>query len=498
MRYPMLLGVALLLAALYIYLGRYKPRLALITAPAACGLLVYLTTWAGSEFDTFQALLLAPMILLAALMSLALSPAEPAIKQWPRRWARFLLLGFAALLVAATALIAMVTLPSFGFLSLLLFILITALVGAAINYGLTSRQSHAAYVVSTIGSCMRQNLPLVMALESAAGAADDRRSRILRSINYWLVRGFGVAHSLEMGCPQLPADVLATISAAERINQLPQAFESLQADMVARSEQSKRIEPVHPYYPLVLVMLAGFIIWGILTFILPQIVMVMTDMSPESELPGATRALISVFRFVGYGDGVLFIAALALLLLVVLPLSVYLRFRRRRPDQPYMLSRLGDFIKWHLPVLHWFEKNRAMVQTTELLRLWLNAGGTVNDAIAQTLQLDMNNSFRSKLRRWHRMVEAGRDISDAAKAAGVGNALAWAFDQKLNQGNTLEILQSLETLHRSNYSYRANLARFIICPCVNLVMGLIVGFVVYAIWSAPVAMIQYTVDAIYP
>ncbi|MBL7152615.1 MAG: hypothetical protein ISS79_02780, partial [Phycisphaerae bacterium] len=90
------------------------------------------------------------------------------------------------------------------------------------------------------------------------------------------------------------------------------------------------------------------------------------------------------------------------------------------------------------------------------------------------------------------------NISKAAKSSGVGGSLAWAFNQQANQGNTPAVLETLESLHRSNYNYRANLARFIASPCVTLIMGAFVGFVVYAIYSVPVAIIHQTAEAVYP
>ena len=80
----------------------------------------------------------------------------------------------------------------------------------------------------------------------------------------------------------------------------------------------------------------------------------------------------------------------------------------------------------------------------------------------------------------------------------MGPALAWAFDEQVNQGNTLSILEMLESFYRSNYGYYVNLARFIMWPCVTLIMGVMVGFVVYAIFSPGIAMIKSIAEAVYP
>lgn len=139
-----------------------------------------------------------------------------------------------------------------------------------------------------------------------------------------------------------------------------------------------------------------------------------------------------------------------------------------------------------------------MVQVVELLRLSLNSGHTVNEAIRDSLSLDVNNRFRRLLRKWLEKVERGDNIADAARQSGLGDALAWAFDDKVNQGNTLTILEMLESFYRSNYSYKVNLARFILWPCGIIAMGSMVGFVIYATYSPVVALLRNMAENIYP
>jgi len=137
------------------------------------------------------------------------------------------------------------------------------------------------------------------------------------------------------------------------------------------------------------------------------------------------------------------------------------------------------------------------VQVVELLRLSLSSGSTVNDAIANTLWLDVNNCFRKRLQNWLAKVEAGDDIATSAQKERLGSCLAWVFD-KANQGNTLAILETLESFYRSNYSYSVNLARFIMWPCVTIIIGVMVGFVVYAIFSPLVAIINLFAGSVMP
>ena len=139
-----------------------------------------------------------------------------------------------------------------------------------------------------------------------------------------------------------------------------------------------------------------------------------------------------------------------------------------------------------------------MLQVVEMLRLSLNAGCPVNDAIENAIGLDVNNRFKKRLKIWHEKVVRGDNISDAARESKLGPALAWAFDERVNQGHTPAILETLEGFYRSNYSYCVNLARFIIWPCIILCMGITVGFVVLAIFSPAIAIITHLVSLVTP
>ncbi|HUT30883.1 MAG TPA: type II secretion system F family protein [Sedimentisphaerales bacterium] len=431
------------------------------------------------------------LLLVAGLAVVVAAIAISAVvSRWFRKLAMWILILIAICLAIAAAMAVL------GPWSFLIFILAFFLIALLISYGLTSRHTTAVHVISTIGASIRQNLPLPMALESAAGGRTDKRARILRSIERWLVQGYSLSESIRRGYPKCPGHAAAMIAVAERIDQLPYAIKAIEANMMARAEERRRIKPVSPFYPLVLLTIMFLIVLGLSIRVIPKLHAVFEEMFEGQALPAATRFLFGVTGFIAYRSPLPWLVPLILILVAVV--AIHVRLRPRRPQKPHLLSRVGDFIKWRLPILHWFERNHSLVQAVEVLRLSLNAGCTVNDAIANTLDLDVNNCFRSRLRDWLDRVEAGRDISASATESGLGSSLAWAFDQNVNQGNTLSVLETLESFYRSNYSYRINLVRFILEPLVTISMGLMVGFVMYAVFSPLVAAIDHLAIFITP
>jgi len=480
--------IAILILIFYAVLGYKKPGIALVTSPIVCLLLGF----AAALDETFWGGIFAPVIFITTLLMILVQKRETDIEEWPRLWAKWILRGIAILLLIVCAGIVFGPLGAIGLGFFILFI------GAIIIYGLTSRHAVAAYVISTIGSSMRQNLPLPMALETAAGGRKDKRSKILQRIKKWLIQGYSLSESIKRGYPKCPGYAMAMIAAAERIDQLPQAIGAIEADMTVRADERMKIRPVHPFYPVLLITFMFFIVFVLVWKVVPVFSDVMVEMTEGARLPAATQFLCEISNFIAFRYGWLFGLVAAAIVTIVIPVSIYVRFRPRRPDKPYLLSRFGDFVKWHLPILHWFERNYSMVQVIELLRLSLNAGCTVNDAIANTLGLDVNNRFRKRLKNWLDKVQSGENISVSAKGEGIGTTLAWAFDEQVNQGNTLTILEMLESFYRSNYSYRINLARYIMWPCVTLIMGTMVGFVIFAIFSPSIKVIYILTGLVTP
>ena len=495
----MLSVIAIIVLVFYILFGFKKPAIALVTSP-----FIALAIFINAEAESSIAMIIAPFIFLGTVMVVSISKRDSESERWPQIWAKWILIIILFLLLTLTvgAILGLAGIVDsiflfFGSASLVGLIFFILFIGTIITFFITSRYATAAYIFSTIGSSMRQNLPLPMALESAAVGRADKRSLILQRIKKWLVQGYSLSESIKRGYPKCPGHALAMISAAEHINQLPLAIGAIEADIAAKADESRKIRPVHPFYPVILMGITFIILMSVMKFVIPSFKNVLQEMVGEG-LPVATEVLLNISRFISNDFGWLIWWLLVLIILVLVPVSIFTRLRPRRPQKPYLFSRIGDYIKWHLPVLHWYETNYSMVQVVELMRLSLNAGYTVDDTIENTLELDVNNCFRKRLKKWLQRVKQGDNISTAVTESKLGSALAWAFDEQVNQGNTLSILETLESFYRSNYSYYVNLARFIMWPCLTLIMGAMVGFVVYAIFSPSITVINSLAGHVHP
>ncbi len=345
-------------------------------------------------------------------------------------------------------------------------------------------------VLSAIGMSMRQSLPLPTALITASHGQKRKEAQIFESIAHWLTQGYPLSEAMARGYRKCPSDLLASISVAEKMNQLPEAIKTLHADLSEKVNDLKQIQPVQPWYPFVVLFLAFNVVLGLMYFIVPVYAEVLSDMSDgRSGLPAATQVLLNMSMWLKGRHGLN-------ILLVLLPFTwiglhlLYARFRKRNPQQPRLLSQLGDWIKWHLPFWGWFEKVRSQLQLTETLKIGLSAGYPVNTTLRNAINLDMNYCFQKRLLKWLEKIEQGQNIAGAASRFGVGKMLAWALDESVNKGNAPVLLQTLEEVYRARYNYRSKILNAVFCPLMVVALAACVGFVVYAMFLPMVLMIQ--------
>ncbi|MBP8304711.1 MAG: type II secretion system F family protein [Phycisphaerae bacterium] len=475
-----MLEISAIVATIMIWAVAYRrPGIGILLALPGC--LILCLFGAAAELPLMVAL--GVSVLIGTLVVIAAAPRDPLASPRPRRWARLTLWGLLALVVSLAVLVVL------GPLGIpVLLVLVLGVAGALVS-GLEARRATVSVVLSTLNAAMRQNLPLPMALDSAGAGRDDMAGHAMRQISRWLVQGYPLSEAICLGFPRCPGRAYGMIVAAERMGQVPAALEVIERDRTAAVERRNLVNPVFPFYPLALIVVIALIVSFLMTFVIPQFSSVLGELT-DGPLPVATELLIQVHRCVRDWIWTVVVAAV-LICGVVLILR---RWQSRRPGRPRPLSGVVDSVRWVLPISRSFERDRSMVQTADALRLALDAGHTVDQAIAATLSLDTNLWFRRRLRAWLSAVQQGQDAASAALKSRLAPALAWAFDTRVNQGNTPTVLEMIGSFYQSNYSYRVNLARLFLWPCVTVAMACVVGFVAYAVFSPLVAVLYASMD----
>jgi len=146
----MLIIITILLLLIYLYLGWKYQTIALVTCPFVAGVMIFI----GVADENIAVTVIAVAMLITTLLAVMVSEREPDSEQWPQTCAKWILIGFIVLpLMVVTGLFF----SHWGSLSVLIII---PLIIYFISYSITSPHATAVYVISTIGTSMRQNLPL--------------------------------------------------------------------------------------------------------------------------------------------------------------------------------------------------------------------------------------------------------------------------------------------------------------------------------------------------
>ena len=163
------------------------------------------------------------------------------------------------------------------------------------------------------------------------------------------------------------------MAAGERVGQVPQAITALEQDLIARAHKNKMVKHIPTLYPPLILFMIFIVAMLLMVFVIPKFSEMLREMTgEESCIPAAMNMLIEISDFLRSH----FAGAIGLLLafLLLIGAGVYIRVktRPRRPEKPYLISRIGDFIKWHLPFIRFYEWSSAMQRVAGMLRLSLN------------------------------------------------------------------------------------------------------------------------------
>lgn len=433
------------------------------------------TDWEGLILMALSALWFPLVLLRMCFMSI---PNLENDMPWWKFFARTVVFILFGLLLLAGLLICFHVL---GFIFFIFFII------AVFRYLATARYNQALEFVSTLAAAMRQNLPLPTALQTAAIGRKDKTARIFCRTAHWLIQGYSLAEAIRKGYPRCLPEVVSTIESAEKLSQLPETLLSLEKDLINHADETKKVRPVHPWYPVIVLICLFAMTTGLMVFIIPTFSSIVSDMSEgRASLPAPTLFLMHITEKITHPST--FIILLGVVL-VGIGLTSYYYFRTRVAYKPGLFLNIIDRIRWYWPLQRRLERNMATLRLVEILHHSLSAGWPLNQSIAAALSVKMNCCFQKRVRRWLQDVEQGMDAAQSARAHGIGSSVAWALDGKINPGQAPALLEMLEETYRSKHNYIGNLIRSIMWPLAILALGAFVGFIVYAMFVPMIQMI---------
>ena len=164
-----------------------------------------------------------------------------------------------------------------------------------LSFGEGMNAGELALFTRQLATLLRSGTPLEEALRTTAKQSEKPRvSKILTGVRSKVAEG----HSLENGLASFPSAFpelyRATVAAGEKSGHLDPVLERLADYTETRQETQQNIVSAL-VYPIILLIISFAVVIGLLTFVVPQIIGVFTDM--QQELPLPTQILISLSDF---------------------------------------------------------------------------------------------------------------------------------------------------------------------------------------------------------
>jgi len=343
------------------------------------------------------------------------------------------------------------------------------------------RQQTTKAIVDHALAITQLNMPLAQGFFLASQQTPKRTGVVLQALANFLQHGLKLSEAYARYTARSTL-VLSMIQAGERCGQLPQALQYLQ-DYMNRQRDLKRKKfqygGGYPLIPLsVLLMVAAFTV----VFVIPKFEVIFRDFG--TTLPIPTQILIQLANFIA-DTGVFW-----LIVAVMVAFGVILRNRPRRYPRPFLISRLADHIVWKIPGLGTNRRFTDLAHAAAILRLGLNSGMTMPEAVRGVTDLDLNTILRRRFVKFHALLVQGEPTENAGKKIHLPQRFLWALrdgQDKESLNNSLELVERYYSLMAMHWSL---IIRSILWPLFVILMGILVAMFVLAIFLPLVKLIN--------
>lgn len=215
-------------------------------------------------------------------------------------------------------------------------------VASAVNFGGPKLSvAELALITRQLATLLQAAMPLEEALGAVSRQAEKAKvANIVLSVRSKVMEGHSLAHSMGEFPAAFPGLYRATVAAGEHSGHLDLVLGKL-ADYSENAHASRQKVQMALLYPSILLLVAIGIVSGLMTFVVPKVVDVITGQG--QELPFLTRALIGLSSFIthwGWLALIVLAGAIAALRYALRKEQVRLQWHRRLLRMP-LLGRLS-------------------------------------------------------------------------------------------------------------------------------------------------------------
>lgn len=256
------------------------------------------------------------------------------------------------------------------------------------------------------------------------------------------------------------------------------------ADFMEKSERLKAKVKGAMIYPIVVLIVAFLIVLGLMYFIIPTFAEVLADMSDGAAgLPWLTQKLLNISNWLKGNNG------LNVLIILLIPVVIFIFFKLMKQ---FRAGRFGmDWLKLHIPMVRQLVYKTTVARWTRTLATLISAGVPILEALNITRETSENEIYSRMLGRVQSAIRQGDTFANPLRQSKTVDSIVVNM---VDVGEETGDLDKMLTKVADNFDEEADVLvgalMSMIEPMMIVVLGLIVGTIVLAMFLPMVKMIE--------
>ena len=250
------------------------------------------------------------------------------------------------------------------------------------------------------------------------------------------------------------------------------------ADFMEKAQKLKKKVIGAMIYPAVVISIAVGIVSMIMIFVIPKFEQIFKDF--KVELPPVTQYLLIVSRWFANEYGWAYVIASPFVFFGILKLA------RMSEGGRFVV----DVIKLKIPILGSIVSKSVIARFTRTLGTLISAGVPILDAINITKETSGNEVYMRALTKVHDAIREGESMADPLRATKVCDAIVVNMvDVGEETGDLDKMLLKVADNYDNDVDVLVGSLISILEPVMVVVLGLIVGFIVIALFMPMITLI---------
>ena len=322
-----------------------------------------------------------------------------------------------------------------------------------------------------MSSFVKAGIPVIDALGIIAEDSEDKKLKaVLEEVAANLRGGSSLTSALEKHAASFPKYFISMVRSAELTGRLDEVLDQVSMYIERDVETRRKVKSAMTYPSVIFIMAIGTIV-VLSVFVLPKFTVFFDSF--DAELPWSTKALISLSGFMGAWGA--FLALVALWFVLFLALLT----RRERGK----LAR--DRVFLHIPKVGVLLRTASIERFCRILSVLVRSGVPLPDALAVASDTTGNRVYRTAINRIRSAIMRGNGLAGPIHDSKLFPAAARQMIRVGESTGTLEdqLIASAEFYGRE-LEYKLKRFTDLFEPAIVAFMGIVVGFVAYALVSA--------------